>query len=223
MADDLHELSALYALDALDVDERARYEEHLAECARCREEIAGLRDAASGLAFVVEGPAPPEALRGRVLAAARAEPQNVVPLAPFALRRSIAVTAAVVAVAASAAAVGFGIWAASLHHSLSHDRAALRVLGDPRARRIPVTGAKGALVVTPSGTAELAVDLPPPPGGRQYEVWVIDGAVHRAGLFSGMTTTLSRRVHPGATVKVTLERAGGVDAPTTTPLLSVRV
>ena len=36
MSDDLHSLSGAYALDALDDDERADFEEHLARCATCR-------------------------------------------------------------------------------------------------------------------------------------------------------------------------------------------
>ena len=36
---DLHDLTAGYALDALDPDERARYEEHLASCETCRAEL----------------------------------------------------------------------------------------------------------------------------------------------------------------------------------------
>ena len=39
MTDDLHELSALYALDVLDAPERARFEAHLAECDRCSDEL----------------------------------------------------------------------------------------------------------------------------------------------------------------------------------------
>jgi hypothetical protein len=35
-------------------------------------------------------------------------------------------------------------------------------------------------------------------------------------------TLLGRRVQPGATVAVTLEKDGGVDAPTTEPLLVAR-
>src|SRR5262249_39123472 len=62
MPDDVHELSALYALDVLDDEERATFERHLAECERCRAELAGLRDAAGSLAFAVEGPAPPPEL-----------------------------------------------------------------------------------------------------------------------------------------------------------------
>ena len=63
MADDLHTLSAPYALDALSPAERERFEEHLRTCDRCREELTGLQGAAASLAFAVEGPAPPAALR----------------------------------------------------------------------------------------------------------------------------------------------------------------
>jgi anti-sigma factor RsiW len=220
MADDLHTLSAPYALDALTPDERERFEEHLETCEHCRAELAGLNDAAAALAFAVDGPAPPPELRGRILEAARREPSNVVPLRP---RRAIfASAAAVLAVAASAAAVGLGIWAASLHHSLSNERAATRVLGDPSSRHIPVSGAKGELVVAPSGDAVLAVNLPSPPKGKTYEAWIANPKVHRAGEFDGRTTTLPVHVTHGAQVMVTIEREGGVDAPTMQPLLIAR-
>jgi hypothetical protein len=168
----------------------------------------------------VVGPAPSAELRERILAQAHAEGQNVVPLR----RRSIAVPVmGAFAVAATAAAVALGLWAASLHHSLAGERSALRILGDPQARHIRLTGARGALVVAPSGDAALTADLPALPNGKVYEAWVIDAnAVHRAGTFTSDRTTLTERVPTGATVKVTVERAGGVDAPTSTPLLSAR-
>jgi len=53
---------------------------------------------------------------------------------------------------------------------------------------------------------------------------VIDASsVRRAGTFTGQRVTLTTPVPNGATVKVTLEPAGGVDAPTSRPLLSARV
>ena len=82
--------------------------------------------------------------------------------------------AAAIAIAASAAAVVLGLWAASLHHSLAHDRTALNILGDPSARHVAVSGAPGQLVVAPSGAAVLAVRLPSPPKGKTYEAWVAD-------------------------------------------------
>jgi anti-sigma-K factor RskA len=220
MADDLHELSALYALDVLSGEERTRFEEHLDECDRCRAELAGLRDAASSLAFAVEGPAPPPELRERIIEAVGAERQNVVPFRP---RRSFAVSvAAATAVAASAAAVALGIWAASLHKSLAHERATISVITDPRARRVPLHGAPGQLVVAPSGDAVLSVELPKLPKGKTYEAWVADPSVQPAGVFSGGTTKLRVRVHRGAQVLVSVERAGGSNAPTTTPIVSAR-
>jgi anti-sigma factor RsiW len=220
MAEDVHELSALYALDVLSGDERARFEEHLDECERCRSDLAGLRDAAGSLAFAVEGPPPPPELRERILAGARAEQQNVVPFKP---RRSFAVSiAAAMAVAACAAAVALGVWAASLHRSLSHERSTVSVLTDPNARHVPLRGAPGQLVVAPSGDAVLSVELPKPPEGKTYEAWVADPDVRPAGVFTGRTTKLRVRVPRGAQVMVSIERSGGVDAPTTTPIVSAR-
>jgi len=220
MADDLHTLSAPYALDALTADERVQFEEHLRTCARCQAELAGLQDAASSLAFAVEGPAPPPALRAAILDAARAERPNVVPLRP---RRTLTSVAAAYAVAASVAAVGFGVWAATLHNSLSDSRDAIRVLGDPASRHVPIGGSRGELVVAPSGQAVLAVRLPKLPSGKTYEAWIADPSVKRAGQFDGSAFTLPRRVSRGSQVMVTVERSGGVDAPTSKPLLAVRV
>src|SRR3954463_16022105 len=142
MADDLHTLSAPYALDALAPDERARFEEHLRTCDRCQEELAGLQDAAASLAFTIEGPAPPAALRAAILDAARAERPNVVPLRP---RRAFTAVATAAAVGASVAAGGFGGGAASLHNSLSDSRDAVSVLADPASRHVPVGGSRGQL------------------------------------------------------------------------------
>src|ERR671934_597 len=56
MAEDVHELSAGYALDVLDDGERRRFEAHLAECERCRDEVDSFRAAASALAFADPAP-----------------------------------------------------------------------------------------------------------------------------------------------------------------------
>jgi anti-sigma factor RsiW len=219
MDDDLHTLSAAYALDALSREDRERFETHLVTCDRCRGELAGLEDASASLAFAVEGPPPPADLRARILDAVQREPVNVVPFRP---RRSLLTpVAAAVAVAACAAAVGFGLWASSLHHSLSRSLLAVQVLGNPASRRIPVSGGKGQLVVDPSGTAVLAVRLASLPNGKTYEAWVADPTVQRAGQFDGGTTTLPVRVNRGARVMVTIEDAGGVAAPTSQPLFVV--
>lgn len=70
----LHALTGAYALDALEPAERAEFEAHLAGCAECAEEVAGLRGTAVRLAGAARV-APPAALRERVLAAVARTPQ----------------------------------------------------------------------------------------------------------------------------------------------------
>ena len=150
--------------------ERARFEAHLAECDRCpRAAIPCVRPLVS-LAFVEES-------RAAAARAARTCPGGGAgggaerrAAAPASLARRLG-RPRVVAVAASAAAVGFGIWAATLHHSLASERAATKVLRDPHARHIPLP-ARGELVVAPTGDAVLDVTLPKPPTGNTYEAWV---------------------------------------------------
>ena len=60
---DPHSLVAPYALDALDRQEERDFEEHLASCESCREELARLREAAASLAYASAGTSPPAALR----------------------------------------------------------------------------------------------------------------------------------------------------------------
>jgi len=82
------------------------------------------------------------------------------------------------------------------------------------------------VVVGPNGKATLSISgLPTAPHGKTYEAWVITtGAAPRpAGLFSGgasSTVHLRGTVPQKAVVAVTVERAGGVRAPTTSPIFS---
>jgi anti-sigma-K factor RskA len=225
--DDIHELTAPYALHALEEHEVRSFEEHLRDCERCRDEVAMLRGAAASLAHDAPATAPPPELRERILATARAERGNLVPLRP----RWAAPVAAIAAVAACAA-VGFGIWAATLKHTLDDREAALRsqaralaVAASPDARRIPLTGGHGALVVTRNGRAALLLaDLPEPGPGKAFEAWVVSGgSAQPAGVFSAAgraaAVALERDVPAGATVAVTVERAAGVQQPTSAPIL----
>jgi len=202
---EIRELSAAYALDALDEDERRRFEEHLAHCEECQETVAAFHDTAASLAHGVEAHPPPTSLRERILVEARSEGQNVVPLRS---RWSFRLTSAVAAVAATAA-IAFGIWAASLHDQLGN-----------RPQAIQLTGANGQLIIGQDGAATLIVDdLSAAPGGKTYEAWVIsDEQTKPAGTFAGGGTrtafALTRSVPDGATVAVTVEPAGGSEAPT---------
>lgn len=199
---DLHELTAAYAMDALEPDEAEAYERHLSQCAECREQLAELNETAAALAFGAVAPAPPAQLRASILDAAAAERANVVPLLR---RRWVARGLAVGAAAAACIVVGLAV---ALSQS-SHTRVVTVVVGPNRTATLSVSG------------------LPAAPHGKTYEAWVIPpGKSPRpAGLFAGgrdTTVHLRGTLPRNAVVAVTRERAGGAEAPTTTPIFSAR-
>lgn len=228
---ELHELAAAYALNALDEDERARFERHLTDCAACTAEVASFRDTAAALAYAEALAEPPPELRTRLLDAARADrpaESNVIRF-PRVRRPALAAVAAVAAVAALA----LGVWNLSLAGSLDDERElraatedALALVADPSAERISLQGADGSLIVADDGTAALVVcRLPDPPSGMTYEAWVIeDETPARAGEFAGEGACSAHRltepVPPGGVVAVTVEPEGGLDSPSTDPVLS---
>jgi anti-sigma-K factor RskA len=226
-ADALHDLTAAYALDALEPEEAHRYEAHLARCERCQGELATLSESAAALAHATDAPAPPAELRARILEEARHERPNVVPLRPRWVKPLVAVAAV-----AACAAVALGIWALSLSSKLDHRQAELerqqqvaRILAQPGSRKISFS--RGTLVVSSNGTGALVLNkLAPPGAGRTYEAWVADhGAPQPAGLFQGgsaVAVPLDRLVPQGATVMVTEEKAGGSATPTQSPFVIVR-
>jgi len=226
-ADTFHDLTAAYALDALDPEDAREYEAHLARCERCREELAELSETASALAYATEAPAPPPELRARILQEASRERSNVVPLRP----RWVRPVAAVAAVAACAA-IGLGIWAASLSSKLDRTEETLarqervaQILARPDSRTISFP--RGTLVVTRSGEAALVLrNLDKADPGKTYEAWIAaEGAPQPAGLFEGgeiVAVPLDGRVPEGALVMVTEEPDGGRKAPSSDPFVRVK-
>lgn len=213
MEDELiHELSAAYALDALSPEEEREFEVHLAACVRCQEEVAAFTDVAAALAFAVEPAAVPSGgLRDRILAEARDDRVAVIHPGP-----RWAYPVAAVAAVAACAAIGLGIWAATLASRST-----------PQAlRSVALHGATGSLVVARNGEATLVVSgLAQPPAGKTYEIWVVKGNTARpAGLFSAPHDTaavhLTRRVPAGAQVGVTVEPAGGSSQPSEAPVFT---
>lgn len=229
-----HELTAAYALDALDREEREAYEEHLAGCERCQAELAALWETTEALAVAASGPEPGAALRERILAAARAEPHVVVPLQA---RRSRAVPVlAATAALAAVVALAVGLWAAGVSSELDEARSALErerataaVLADSDARSVPLQAGRGRLVVASDGQAVVVLaGLEPAPEGRTYQLWIVPGgdiaAATSGGLFGGAEPTdvalLEGRVADGDLVAVTVEQAGGSEAPTSDPIVA---
>jgi anti-sigma-K factor RskA len=222
----IHELTAGYALDALDSEERDAFEAHLAGCERCQEELTSFWQVTGALAVAATGAPPSDSLRERILADARSERQNVIPLESR-RQRLLPVLSAAAAIAA-AVAVGLGLYAVSLNGELDDTQAALAhqtdvasVLADPDARSVALQSGDGRVVVADSGDAVLVLnDAKPLPEGKTYQAWVIgtDRKPHPAGTFEPANgkavVKVGRPVHAQGIVAVTVEDEGGATTPT---------
>lgn len=222
---DIHALSGAYALDALDDIERAGFERHLASCEQCRDEVAGLREAAARLAEFSET-APPDHLRARVLAQSRtARPLPPVMAANTRPRRRLPALAAAAAavIAVGAGVVGWHPWEEPATVQLS---LADRVLEAPDAESWTQEIPGGKVTLTRSkrlGTAVMTTaGLPVAPAGKVYEFWLQepDKRLAPAGLTTSGTGEFVLRGDAATAIGagLTIEPAGGSAAPTTDPL-----
>lgn len=240
---DLHSLSGAYALDALDSDaERDRFARHLSRCPSCANEVRGLREVATALAFAATAEAPAD-MRGRVLAAAartrqlppevkgrrfHARPQRTLPWVPW--------LSGAVALASIAVAVFFGLSQSHTQDELNQARAQNQalsvVLSAPRVQVLSQVSTSGgtAIVVLAAERHELAVvttGLPALPAGKVYQLWLISKAkIVSAGLLptarSGQTPAiLATGVVKGDALGLTVEPAPGSAQPSTKPIVDL--
>lgn len=231
---DVHKLTGAYAVDAVDELERARFEQHLAECEDCRAEVAELRETA---ALLSEDTAvtPPAALRESVLAGisqVRPLPPEVPAPAPRASsehRSGRRAWMPFLVAAALALVVGVGAlivqpWGGDDVPQLT---AAEQVLQAPDAEEVFVDlGEAGRATVVRSKTEDKAVitteDMVAAPDGKDYELWFIDGDTFTsAGLMpdvADQTVVLDGSASDAAAVGITVEPEGGSKQPTTDPL-----
>jgi len=232
----------LYAMGVHEEPERAELRAHLDRgCESC---TAGMREArqwVSALGASVEGPEPPRSLRSRILAAAGGVPETK-------WHWRTAWQAAAMAVIAVGAILYQGMRKDQETDALREQvtqstvetaslRAALVLLQAPETREVTFgQGApappRGRLFFNPSAVLLIASNLPAPPAGKAYEMWIIPkgGKPAPAGLFSSNAQGaayhfFNPRTPPSETdtVAVTLEIASGVDAPTSQPLIGVQL
>jgi Anti-sigma-K factor rskA/Putative zinc-finger len=195
--DALRDLLAPVALGAATADEAARVEAHAAECAVCREELAGLRAAADVLALAVPQREPSPELRASLMATVRAEAAEREAAADRAAapppRRSeggrlrgafsrVRPWPAIATVAAVAALLlGGAVALQTAGDEDGQEVTELAVSGTPDAPGI--TGE--VLYVPEEQTAVVRLrGLPDLPPGDAYQLWVLrDGMANSAGLF----------------------------------------
>jgi anti-sigma-K factor RskA len=224
---DLHALTGLYAIDALDHDEREQFERHLETCEPCQEEVAGFRSTAARLGDAI-AESPPPSLRESVLAAATTTPQVGGQRSSGRPRNLSRITLAVAAALVLVVAGWLALRPSDPDAELIDQVAAA---GDSRTAPIDGEGWTGRLVWSDSAEkAVLVVDeMPRPPSGKVYETWVIDAAgARRSALFTpddeGRAVVAVSGFRPDAEkIAVTPEPPEGVDAATGEVVASVVV
>lgn len=82
MIDHVDVLTAAVALGAADPEEAARVEKHVQECAICRSELDRMNEIAAHLPLALDPIPVPHGLKGRILSAARDQPQPLPARAP---------------------------------------------------------------------------------------------------------------------------------------------
>jgi len=235
---EIEELIGAYALDAVEPDERAAIEAHLAGCPRCRAELADHLEAASYLSYT--GAPAPDALWGRISAALE-EPPPALRLAvvqPRTERRgpsrpalwTLAAAAAVILVVMSVALVRQHAQIDDLHHqqAAAVARSARQAMSDPAGQHFTLTSPSGAevsatAVISPSGTGYLlASDLPKLASDRTYQLWGVSGSrVISLGLLGPSPQVSTFSAHGGVKgLAITDEVAGGVAVTRQTPVLA---
>lgn len=226
---DVHALSGAYAVDALDADERTRFEAHLAQCADCRAEVDSLRETAAvlGAGDLVE---PPAAVRDQVLAGI----ERIRPLPPqptgatvTTLRSRMPLLLAVAAAVVLLLGVGVA-WLQPWGEDTRPPTAAERILAAADAQSVEKAfpdGSTATIVVSRSEGRALirTTDMALAPDGKAYELWLQTpaGAMVPAGLMPDdpdTTYVLDGDASEATGVGITVEPDGGSPQPTSEPI-----
>ncbi len=204
--------SGSYALNALDADEKAAFEKHLATSRDTRYEVTELVDTAVLLGMAVPEEVPPASLKASIMAQLDATPQ-LAPLAPtagtsatsaagatpgLAERRAQARWTAkpLTALAAAAAVIGLvaggGLIATSIVQNQQNQQqadmlAAINAAPDAQRRSVDMAGGSATLVWSGELAASALImdGLEPLPPHQVYELWYINESGARpAGTFT---------------------------------------
>ncbi len=190
--DPVEELLGVYALDALDDDERAAVEAHLLECPRCRAEVDAHREVAAQLAQ--SGAPAPDGLWDRISRAIERTPAPPMRLVvddgsrrPARPRRSLrtiglglaAAAAAVAILALSVSSIRQQDTIQEMEQAQGLAAAANQAFAAPDARIAELADDDGTVLVRaavlPDGTGYLLADALPDLDDRIYQLWGATG------------------------------------------------
>lgn len=234
MSSDLHTVSGAYAVDALSAEEAEQFRRHLDVCQACRQEVRELQEAAARMG-ASEAVAPPVYLKARVLTAVdrtaqlppRAQPGNVIHVAPHRWgRRLLLAVAAVVVIVAGVLGV------TQIDNQSSQDQSLLaanvvRVFQADDVHKATMKTRNGGTISVAASPklGEMAVDtekLPPLDSGHVYQLWAIHaGRSSPVGVLQPEKGAAMEMPPPDTEVVITVEPAGGSTKPTTAPIMRV--
>jgi hypothetical protein len=227
---EVEELLGAYALDAVDADEAAAVEAHLAECPRCRAEVDAHREVAAHLANA--GAPAPEHVWDLIAAGISGEAPPPLRLvvddgAPPARRRpSLPVFAAAAAVAAALVVSGFLLGARGDGGPDGSElrELALAALESPDAEVAPLLDEGGLAlaraVVLPDGTGYLLGTALPDLDDGIYQLWGSDGeTVVSLGVLGSAPQVVAFRADPSQTTLMVTEEDEPVEASTNDPVV----
>ncbi len=237
--DELRDQYELYALGALDAEERTELDAHLRRPDDpCVDGVRRARERVTSLALMAPEAHPPARLRAKVVNMV-GEPKR---------GWNWAVPWAVAMVGLAVLALWLGVSRREQARILTQIRTeeqrktvelarlteAFALMNDPAAKQV-VFGEnapkpRGRVFVNPQqGVLLLASNLTPAPSGKIYEMWIIPktGAPAPAGLFQSESDGTAMYLRKGAVdmasaavIAVTLEPEAGSAAPTSTPLIA---
>lgn len=233
------ETVASYVLGALPEDEHERFATHLATCEECQTSVADLQVAADALPLAAVQLVPPPELKDRIMAVVRSEaqlqraadtrgeepaPAAAEPRRPWWKRPLLAVRP-LPAAAAAAVLIALGVVGGVL---LSGGEDTRTVQGKVEIASAP--NARASLELSDDATKLSVRNMPPPPSGKVYQVWLKRPAQDPT------PTTALFRVDPSGSadvevqrgklkgveqVLVTAEPDGGSMKPTSNPVIAV--
>jgi anti-sigma-K factor RskA len=214
-----------YVLGAMAPDERAAFESHMATCTTCRQDVDDLQPAAEALPMASPPILPPAALKDRIMAEVEREAELLAqaggaadrPQPARPRRRFFASLGGWRLAPVAAVLLIVGVLLGSQ-------------LGGGGSKDIQFNRAGATLKVDGDNATLVAENLPAPPSGRVYEVWVQkDGEVHATNvLFTPRSDGSAEAAVPGDAsqfekVMVSDEPPGGSESPTGKVLMQADV
>lgn len=211
----------LYALGALDADERREVELHLKDCPHCAQRLTEARSQFAAVALTAPPQAPPPSVKQQLMARIQAESPKKTPVAPKKKTASgwKLATAWSIAAVCAAVAIFFAVTSYRLNGTVQDYRAeqASQRAAVTRANAIlDLLNAKNTVGVTltalpqkPQPTGRVlyhpqyglifyAQNLPAAPENRTYQLWLVptEGKPISAGIFAPDTKGVASIVLP---------------------------